>query len=187
MRKIGILGALSLATTLALGQPSDWFESASAHARGQFEHLWERAKTDAQAQFELESLYLHGGGVPPQSDAQAVVWIRRAAEQGHLTSQTMLGMLYNDGRGVPQSFAQAAAWYRKAAEQGDEVGQAMLGGLYEDGRLTLNLEDAYFWVSLAAAQNRQWVVSKDEIAAKLTPAQRANVQARVLKWKPKKS
>ena len=50
--------------------------------------------------------------------AQAVVWFRKAAEQGDAVAQTNLGFTYAEGKGIAKDEAQAVAWYRKAAEQG---------------------------------------------------------------------
>jgi TPR repeat protein len=63
-------------------------------------------------------MYEQGRGVA-QSDAEAVAWYRKAAEQGYAYAQFNLGFMYEEGRGVGQSDAEAVAWYRKAAEQGN--------------------------------------------------------------------
>jgi TPR repeat protein len=61
---------------------------------------------------------LQGRGVE-QDDAEAANWYRKAAEQGHITAQNNLGVMYERGLGVEQDYAEAASWYRKAAEQGN--------------------------------------------------------------------
>ena len=43
---------------------------------------------------------------------------QQAAEQGDVTSQFTLGVMYANGTGVAQSDEQAVEWYRKAANQG---------------------------------------------------------------------
>ena len=40
-----------------------------------------------------------------------------AAEQGHDGAQYMLGVMYNEGRGVPEDDVAAYAWYSIAAAQ----------------------------------------------------------------------
>jgi len=43
---------------------------------------------------------------------------------------------------------------------------------------------AYVWFALAAAQGRRWpALRRDEIAAKLSPAQRAEAEARLAAWR----
>ena len=40
------------------------------------------------------------------------------AEQGHVGAQTVLGFMYERGKGLPKDAAEAVTWYRKAAQQG---------------------------------------------------------------------
>ena len=61
--------------------------------------------------------------------SQALVWYRKAAEQGNAIAQ-YTSAAYAQGRGVPQDYAQAVSWYRKAAEQGDADAQVALGPMY---------------------------------------------------------
>ena len=69
---------------------------------------------------------------PPQSDALAVGWYRKAADQGHPSAQFQLGCMYQQGRGtLPQSDALAVEWYRRAADQGYAPAQCSLGWMYE--------------------------------------------------------
>ena len=56
------------------------------------------------------------------------------AEQGMAEAQFILGLMYDNGRGVPQDYAMAVKWYRKAAEQGIAKAQFNLGISYEDGQ-----------------------------------------------------
>ena len=44
---------------------------------------------DAGGQFELGMMFFYGQGVP-QSDQEAAVWFRKAAEQGHAEAQAAL-------------------------------------------------------------------------------------------------
>lgn len=53
----------------------------------------------AWAQFELGVRYADGRGVE-QSDAEAVKWFCRAAEQGNAGAQNALGFMYYRGRGT---------------------------------------------------------------------------------------
>ena len=62
-------------------------------------------------------MYALGEGVP-ENDAEAVRWVRAAAEQSYATVQHYLGRMYAIGRGVPEDDAEAVRWYRAAAEQG---------------------------------------------------------------------
>ena len=68
-----------------------------------------------------------------KSDAEAVKWYRKSAEQGYAIAQNNLGCMYSDGRGVEQSNVEAAKWYRKSAEQGYFHAQFNLGLMYQNG------------------------------------------------------
>src|SRR3974390_3814249 len=45
------------------------------------------------------------------------IWTR-AANKGDARTQTALGVMYENGRGVQRDYEQATFWYRKAADQG---------------------------------------------------------------------
>ena len=62
--------------------------------------------------------------------AAAMVWYRRAAEQGDEWSQLALGDQYRIGLAVERDLAQSTAWYRRAAEQGNIFAQFELGNAY---------------------------------------------------------
>ena len=47
-------------------------------------------------------MYDDGRGVP-QDYAQALVWLRKAADQGNAAAQTNLGAMYGLGLGVPRT------------------------------------------------------------------------------------
>ena len=57
------------------------------------------------------------------------------AEQGNASAQTILGLIYYDGKGVPQDYQKAVYWYQKAAKQGITVAQANLGTMYALGEV----------------------------------------------------
>ena len=75
---------------------------------------------NAEAQFNLGSLYYQGWGVP-QDYKEAAQWMRKAAEQGHVFAQVTLGSLYAEGvRGaIEKDYPQALMWFIFAAAQGD--------------------------------------------------------------------
>ncbi len=54
---------------------------------------------------------------PNLNIAKALQWFRKAAEQGHTSSQNNLGNMYITGRGVPQDDAQAYMWFNLAASR----------------------------------------------------------------------
>jgi TPR repeat protein len=66
--------------------------------------------------------------------AEAVKWLRKAADQDFPLAQFNLGVMYAQGWGVPQDYAVAANWYRKAADQDFPLAQFNLGVMYDEGR-----------------------------------------------------
>lgn len=78
------------------------------------------------AEYWIGSEYL-SGRVLEHSDAEAVRWIRRAAEHGHALAQLNLGIMYRDGRrGLTRDLEQARRWLALAAAQGDSSAKAAL-------------------------------------------------------------
>lgn len=55
----------------------------------------------------------------------------KAAETGHATSQILLGLMYDQGKGVKADFSLAEKWYSKA-ENGGETARALLAFRYYD-------------------------------------------------------
>ncbi len=116
-----------------------------------------RAKTEQsevpQDQGEQYSLGLS----TPHNAPKATQWLRKAAEQGDATAQSLLGAAYAEGRGVPQDYAQAVIWLRKASDQGEAGAQFALGLLYGQGRgVPQNLAEAAKWWRKAADQGQAY-------------------------------
>ena len=64
--------------------------------------------------------------VTEENKAKAAKLFREAAEQGHVSSQFNLGVMYDTGVGVPKDMTEATKWIRKAAEQGHEYAKEWL-------------------------------------------------------------
>jgi hypothetical protein len=62
----------------------------------------------------------------PQDYAQALLWFRKAAEEGNAAAQNNLGKMYFQGLGVRQDIVQAEILFKKAAAQGDLDAQKFL-------------------------------------------------------------
>lgn len=88
----------------------------------------------------------------------ARAWFRKAADQGKVDTQILLGGMYILGLGVPQDYVQAHLWYNLAAA----------GSLPED-----------------ADHRKMAAAERDKLAAKMTPAQIAEAQRLAREWKPK--
>ena len=55
------------------------------------------------------------------------------AEQGNVTAQTTLGVMYQEGHEVSKDYKEAVKWYRRSAERGYVIAQHNLGVMYLEG------------------------------------------------------
>ena len=105
---------------------------------------------DVRAQFSLGWMYSNGQSVE-QDYSVAMMWYRKAAEQGHVKAQFNLGRMYDKGLGVEPATHMAIQWYRKAAEQGYVTAQFNLGLIYAKNQgEPVDLVQACKWFNLAA-------------------------------------
>jgi TPR repeat protein len=73
------------------------------------------------------------------------------ASKGHPTAQCLLGMCYQNGKGVPKDSHKAALWYEKAAKQGFPDAQNRLGHMYLNGdEIEKDTVKAEHWLNKAA-------------------------------------
>jgi len=107
------------------------------------------------AQYQLGVMYEYGRGLV-RSDANAVIWYRKAAAQDIVAAQYRLGVLHDNGWGVDRNYPQAAYWYRKAAMVGHGFAQHDLAFMYLDGKgVTQDLVQAYKWLKIAQMQGNK--------------------------------
>jgi TPR repeat protein len=76
-----------------------------------------KEEKDPNAQYIIGEMYDNGFGVK-EDHAEAAIWFRKAAEQGHSEAQFVIGRMYYYGWGVKKDHAEAIIWFRKAAEKG---------------------------------------------------------------------
>jgi TPR repeat protein len=96
-----------------------------------------------------------GHGVA-QDYSQAVLWYRKAAEQGSAFAQYNLGVMCHEGQGVTQDYVEAHKW--------------------------LNIAAAY---STLKELRDKATKARDAVAKKMTSAQIAEAQKRAKEWKKK--
>jgi TPR repeat protein len=109
-------------------------------------------KGDLEAHFNLAACYARGWGVA-QDQAEAVKWIRKAADQGYPMAQFSLGNCYDNGNGVTKNAIEAAKWMRKAADQGFAKAQNTLASYYTNGKgVAMSQVEATKWWRKAAEQ-----------------------------------
>ncbi len=195
---LALIAALCAGFTLGLTAPAwaGFDEAAAAYKRGDYATAlreWRplAKQGNADAQFFLGAMYDAGRSVP-QDHAEVVKWSRKAAEKGVAEAQYNLGFMYRHGLGVPQDYAEAVRWYRKAAEQGLALAQFKLGIMYFKGRgVPKDYVQAHMWNTLAASRfspgedRDDAVMTLDDVAEKMTPAQIAEAQKLAREWKPK--
>ena len=70
-------------------------------------------------------MYYKGDGVP-QDYAQAVSWLRKAADQGIAHAQYDLGAMYYSGNGVNKDHSEALKWFIRASDNGDSDAKKIL-------------------------------------------------------------
>lgn len=189
---------VSLAAPLAAGPLED---ANAAFSRGDYLTALRVVRPlagqgNARAQSLLGTMYENGEGVA-QDLAEAVKWLRKAAEGGEVTAQDYLGVLYATGdSGLEQDYSEAAKWYREAADKGNPHAQNSLGSMYAQGMgVPQDNVQAYVWYNLAAegiaaseTERRKWAAfGRDLVARKMTPAQIVEAQKLARKWKPKKN
>ncbi len=82
---------------------------------------------DADAMFELGTMFSYGDKGMPEDPKQAAVWYRRGRDLDHATCTIHLGHCYVQGHGVGKSFSMAMYLYTVAAQNGSEHGCFLLG------------------------------------------------------------
>lgn len=78
---------------------------------------------------------------------------RKAAEQGSVYDQTVLGGYYEGGCGVKTNTVEAVKWYQMAASKNYPVAEVLLGFCYHNGvGVATNNVEAIKWFRKAAEQ-----------------------------------
>jgi TPR repeat protein len=82
---------------------------------------WFTASADkgfAPAEAEMGWACLNSGD-DPRYIPEALKWVRKAAEQGDVLGERLLGSMLERGLGTKHNTSEALGWYKKAAAQGD--------------------------------------------------------------------
>lgn len=163
LKRYPFLLVLPFVGMIVLGMPR--FSSAdelergnAAFVQGDYPEAYKIWLVDAEngianAQVALGSLYAYGRGVP-QSDAEAVKWFRRAADQGSPDGLYALAMAVYAGKGVERDLVLSVQLMEKAAQGGNSFAQLMLSAFYEQGvGVEVNAEKAKYWKDHYTAQS----------------------------------
>jgi hypothetical protein len=125
-----------------------------------FKHNLAKAESgDENYMYLLASLYLQGVGVK-KNMAEAVTWLKRAAEKDHTAALNDLGELYASGKGVEQDYAEAMRLWKKANEVptpfgiGNPFARANIALLYAGGQgVPQDYAEARRWYELSDEYN----------------------------------
>jgi TPR repeat protein/uncharacterized caspase-like protein len=103
------------------------------------------------AQCAIADMYATGRGVGKSNQAEALLWYRKAADQGNARAQANVGRLLQI---AGKDDVEAVAYLRKAAEQDQPLGQYNLAVMFEQGRggLTKDPAEAMQWCRKSADQ-----------------------------------
>ena len=90
----------------------------------------------------------------PRDTKSAMIWFKKAADQGYADGQYRLGGMY-DVAVSPQNPTEAIKWYTLAANQGYKDAQYRLAVMYDQGRgTTKDYTEAAKWYEKAGTQGR---------------------------------
>ena len=77
---------------------------------------------DVDAMVDVAEMYCSGTTIE-QDDQICGMWMKRAAEKGHIRAQYMLGRMYELGFGMRADPVQAYKWYTLSGDQGYRMSQ----------------------------------------------------------------
>ena len=105
---------------------------------------------DASAQLELSRAYYYGRGLDKDPE-QALQWVKKSAENGHVEAMEGLAFLLAKGEGVERNEETAVKWYRQAAEKGSSKAMFSLGILLRQSEeLQPSPDESLRWLEKAA-------------------------------------
>ena len=108
----------------------------------------------SDAQYQLALIY-EAGRVVPRNLAASGRWMRKSAEQGYVSAETGMGLMYLDDRrtGAVPNHADAERWLLQAAVQGDAEAQLWLGTGYDRGCFgDIDYQESLKWLRKSADQ-----------------------------------
>lgn len=149
---VGILPSAANAAAIK----STEVEKRARYEQMKLAELVRRANTnDAAAQFELGSRFNYGREAP-RNNAEAMRWLRRAAQNGHREAQRLLAVKLYNGYEIAVDHDEALLWALRLAEAGDVPAQMMAGNMYANGEGSpRDLVRAYMWYDIASAVAQQ--------------------------------
>ncbi len=148
-------------------------------------------KGDVHSMYQVAVIYLFGSDEEVPRDQRveenhmlAAKWFRKAYDLGHNLSGVKLAGMTIEGQGVPRDAQRGLAMLKGLAEGGERTAQTDLADRLQRGQgAPKNSAEAYFWYAVSDAAYGG--TSRTLVAKELTAEQRASIEARAAKWKPK--
>lgn len=116
-RSLAVLGLCGLVMSVGVVVAAEVVDSIKQQAE----------QGDSRAQARLAAMYLLGRDGVEKDDKQAAVWMEKAANQGLIEAQVVMGAMYDRGLGMEANRDRATQWYEKAAAKGHGTSLAILG------------------------------------------------------------
>ena len=106
-----------------------------------------------RAQGMISQMFRKGKGVKKDLK-QSLIWLKRAATNGHSAAQVVLGGHYKHGElGLTKDYKQAFNWYQLSTRKNYAHGQFLLAGLLREGGYGIkrDLKFSSYWLEKAAS------------------------------------
>jgi hypothetical protein len=147
---------------------------------------------DTSSRIFLADLLMGDSGVS-EDRPEAIRLYKLVSDDAHTYSamaEYRLGEIFAEGKGTPRDYKEAIKWWEKAARHGWTLGSYNLGELYESGAegIAQNFEEAYFWYYVGCSEEDRKetmsyrATSRDNMAKRLNPERRREVQERAQQW-----
>lgn len=171
MKRFVTVAALALALLATAGcQPARRARAAEeARRKADFEraaYLWRSLarRGDAEAQYQLGLMYRLGQGVD-RSQEDALVWLRRSAEQGHTGARDQMVHIFLSDPESAEGAPDVERWMRETAEAGSPDTRYKLAVRYLLGELVEeNPQEAIYWLNRS---QEAWLHSRKTIGDRL--------------------
>ena len=112
------------------------------------------------------------------------IWLP-LAEQGDANSQSSIGYLFHEGKGVRQDSKTAARWYYLAANQGEPTAQSFLCEMHLRGDgVPRDLSLSLMWCELSIeGGEKRGIATRERVLSQMTEAQRNVAWKLVAQWR----
>jgi TPR repeat protein len=107
---------------------------------------------DAQAAYDLATLYRNGYGVPRDASL-AIRWLERAAQAGLPLAQFQLANEYRFGTSLPHDDVLALQWLTRAANAELPEANLALAMAYRNGELGLARDESEYWAHVKESEH----------------------------------